>query len=209
MATYLEVEHRITPIKQAVWDRWLQFYAETSIPVMTRSGFDVLGAWRRVTGPASEDVLLASFESLGAFEAAGNTLFQDQELIAGLGSLRSDTPELGVAEITKLGDAPRWAPELIAATRADEGPHDYIQVRTMTRDAQGLFRRVRDERPEGLSLVTVYSTRSGVRNEVTSLWACPQGEAASILRQGASFGGELAYEERVHLLTPLPYSALQ
>ena len=209
MTTYLEVEHRITPLQAATWDRWVQFYVDTSIPLMTRNGFDVLGGWRRLTGPAAEDVVLASFDNLAGFQTAGDALMQDADLAVGLGQLHEDLPDLGVAEITKLGDAPRWAAELVANAVAADGPHDYVQVRSMTRDARQLFRRLREPRDDGFSLVTCYTTRSGARNEATSLWMCPQGDAAAALRAGAPFAGDLAYEERVDLLTPLPYSALQ
>ena len=44
---------------------------------MERSGFDILGAWKRSTGPMGEDQLLLRFENLSDYELAGVSLRKD------------------------------------------------------------------------------------------------------------------------------------
>ena len=158
MTIYLEVEHRVTPLRAGVFDRWVQFYSDISIPTMTRNGFEVLGGWRRMTGPTGEDVVLASFANLAAFDAAGASLMKDEALDVGLGALREALPDLGVAEVTKIGDPPRWAAETVQAAIAAAGsrPHDFLQVHSRTGDVRMLFRRLREPRSDGLALVTLY-----------------------------------------------------
>ena len=212
MPVFVEAVHHVTPMLPAVFDRWLRFYVDVAVPAMGRHGFEIIGGWRRLTGEAIDDVILLRFANAGAWEEASQSLRADPAIAAGVMAIREEQPEFAVAEVTRLADPAGPTDEALAAARsqADEGPHDFLYVNSRTSDVPGLIAQLSMERQDEATVVVIYSTRVGARNEVTSIWMLPWGSASATLgaRAGA-FGGAAAGSERIDLMTPLPYSPLQ
>ena len=73
MTVLVEVVHAVKPLTNTVFDKWVDWYGADVMPAMGRSGFDVIGAFKRSTGLMGEDVLLIRFESMTEYEkATGN-----------------------------------------------------------------------------------------------------------------------------------------
>lgn len=217
MDVYVEAVHRVTPFRADVFDRWVRFYDDIAIPIMTRHGYDVVGAWRRLTGAAGEDVILNRFDNLAAFEDFSNNLFRDPALAEGIGALRADVPGIGIQETVKIAHPPPGTrqPEidarLQAASEAGEaGMHYFLQVHSRSDALPELAERLvaADGEENGRQLVALYQSRIGIRDELTSVWMLDGGAPPSAATPPA-FGGELAHEEQVTLMTALPYSPLQ
>jgi len=169
-----------------------------------------------------QDVLLVRFESLAAFESASNALWKDAGLQKGLTSMREG---LDVAEEIRLADGVPYATEerlqAALATPAD-GPRQYMQaVLQLTSGgeprAYELIEKLADtlEASGAIQLVTAYQTRTGKRGELTDIWLAPGGVPPLAYAPGdplAELVGplrEVAPEESIYYLNPLPYSPLQ
>ena len=98
----------VKPLTNTAFDTYVDWYGEVAVPAMERSGFDIVGAWKRTGGRMGQDVLLVRFESLAAFESASNALWKDAGLQKGLTSMREG---LDVAEEVRLADAVPYATE--------------------------------------------------------------------------------------------------
>lgn len=218
MDVYVEAVHRVTPFRPDVFDRWVQFYDQVAIPIMTRHGYDVVGVWRRLTGGAGEDVILNRFDSLAAFEEISNDLFRDPALAEGIGALRAEMPEIGIQETVKIAHPPPGTPQaevdarLQAARDASaSGRHYYLQVHSRSAALPDLAERVATAGggETGRRLVALYQSRIGLRDELTSIWMLDGAATAPASGTPPPFGGDLAHEEQVTLLSALPYSPLQ
>ncbi len=213
MEIFVEAVHRVTPFRPEVFDRWVRFYDETAVPAMRRHGYDLIGAWRRATGAAGEDVVLIHFESLAAFEQASSRLTGDEAIAAGMLRLREEMPDFGVSEVVKLANP---APGIETVREAPPGDrHLYLQVRTRGGSVPALIEKLspggaRTQAGAARTLVTAYQTRIGIRAEVTSIWMLPGGAVGELpLTALGVFGGELANDEQIDLMVPLSYSPLR
>ena len=70
MTVLMHVVHTIRPLLGDIFDKWVDFYTNSSIPATERAGWDVLGAWKLGTGRLHQDLLLVRFESLAQYEQA-------------------------------------------------------------------------------------------------------------------------------------------
>lgn len=222
MTVFLEAVHTVKPLTNTAFDAYVDWYGEVAVPAMERSGFDIVGAWKRTGGRMGQDVLLVRFENLAAFESASNALWKDAGLQKGLTSMREG---LDVAEEIRLADRVPYATEerlqAALATPAD-GPRQYMQaVLQLTSggepQAYELIGKLADtlEASGAIQLVTAYQTRTGKRGELTDIWLAPGGVPPMAYEPGdplAELVGplrEVAPEESIYYLNPLPYSPLQ
>jgi len=220
VAIYVEAVHRVTPFRPDVLERWFRFYNDDAIPAMRRHGYQTVGAWRLLTGGAGEDLIVNRFASMAAFEEASANLFADPAIAAGSAAVRADVPDFAVAEVVKLGLSPpqlsdaQIEAQLQSARHAGPAGSYYdLQVRSRAASIPALVERLLQNgtgTTSGPTLFAVYQTRIGLRDEVTSLWRVPKHDLGAQPALGLGiFGGELAREERVDLMLPLPYSPLQ
>lgn len=222
MTVFLEAVHTVKPLTNSAFDRWVQFYDEVVIPAMQRNGFDVVGAWKRAGGAMGQDVVLSRFQSLADVETAMASLGRDRELFAGIQPLLE---ELDIDESVKVTNPVPYATErrLEAALAAKpDSPRQYMQAILRVKlggqmKAYELVGKLADwgEDVGALQLVTAYETAIGQRGELTDLWVLPNGLPSLDYRAGdplAELIGplrEVAPEESIHYLNPLPYSPLQ
>ena len=218
MDVYVEAVHRVTPFRPEVFDRWVQFYDQVAIPIMTRHGYDVVGVWRRLTGGAGEDVILNRFDSLAGFEEISNDLFRDPALADGIAALREEFPEIGIQETVKIAHPPPGTRQADVDARLQaaretsaSGMHYYLQVHSRSAALPDLAERLVSAGGDGSGrrLVALYQARIGLRDELTSIWMLDGAAAAPNSETPPPFGGDLAHEERVTLMSALPYSPLQ
>ena len=223
MTILLEAVHRIRPITNTAFDRYVDFYGNVALPTMQRHGWDVLGAWKRTGGPMNEDVLLVRFESQAAFEQATRSLFKDTSMAEASGKLRADG--ITVEESAKLAlFAPYAKEQRLEAALAEkpDAPRQYMQAILNLRlggEAEAfrlLGQMIETIEPSGrIRLTTAYLTSIGKRGELTDLWIMPEGMPSLAYRPGdplAEIIGPLrahAPEESIFYLNPLPYSPLQ
>ena len=67
MTVLIEAVHAVKPLTNTAFDTWVEWYGNDVIPALERNGFDVVGAFKRSTGPMGEDVLLMRFADLGEY----------------------------------------------------------------------------------------------------------------------------------------------
>ncbi len=220
MAIIIEDVHTIKPLTDSVFDRWVEAYAEVSLPAMKRNGFDVLGWFKRSGGRMGQDLLLARFENLAEFEKASASLYNDAELAKWIPLALA---EFEVEESVVIGAEVPYATEqrlekALSAKR--EKPRQYMQavLEVNLKDqmaAHELLGKMMDTiDSEDLGLVTAYQATTGPRERLTDIWVFdsmpdltyrpgdPMAELVAQLR-------EVSPEESIYYLNPLPGSPLQ
>jgi hypothetical protein len=222
MAILVEVIHAVKPLTNTTFAKWVDWYGTDVIPAMERSGFEVLGAFKRSTGPMGEDQLLLRFETLGDYERAGLSLRADAAFLKSLGSIAG---QFTVVETVKTANFVPYATEQRlerALAERPERPRPYMQAvlqlnqggQMRAYEAIGQLARILDNSP-GMRLVTAYETAVGRRGELTDIWVCPGGVPDFSYRPEDPLAEliaglrEVAPEESIALLHPLPYSKLQ
>jgi hypothetical protein len=220
LAIIIEAVHTIKPLTDSVFDRWVEAYAEVSIPAMERNGFDVLGWFKRSGGRMGQDLILARFENLAEFEKASASLYNDAELAKWIPLALE---EFEVEESVIIGAQVPYATEQRlekALAAKPEKPRQYMQAVLEVglgdqAAAHELLGKLADTIDSGAGgLVTAYQATSGPRERLTDIWAFdsmpdlsyqpgdPLGELVAPLR-------EVAPEESIYYLNPLPGSPLQ
>ncbi len=222
MTVLVEVVHAVKPLTNTVFDKWVDWYGTDVIPAMGRNGFDVLGAFKRTTGPMGEDVLVIRFESAGEYEKAGIALRKDAAFLASLASVAGSwhvKETVKVANIVPYATEARLEKQLAARP---EKPRQYLRaVLGMKYGGQPATMAALDKLADivdasgRMALATAYETSIGTRGELTDLWVYengvpdlsyrpgdPMAELVAALREGAP-------EESTSYLNPLPYSKLQ
>ena len=222
MVVLVEAVHTVKPLTNTAFASWVEWYGNDVIPAMERSGYDILGAWKRSTGPMGEDQLLLRFETMNDYERAGVSLRQDPAFLKSIASIAS---RWTVTERAKTATFVPYATEqrLERALAERPGkPRAYMMAvlqmvtggQPAAYEAIGKLAGMLDESPS-MRLVTAYETAIGQRGELTDIWVCnngvpdfsfttndPLGELISGLRK-------VAPEESINILHPLPYSRLQ
>ena len=223
MTVFVQAIHTIRPIGGAIFDRWVDVYGTDVVPAMQRSGFELIGAWKRSSGALQQDLLLARFDSLAAYERAGEALRKDRRLGQSLGTLLA---EMQLGEEVTLAQATPYATEQRLAKALAEKPaqpRQYVQATLHARlggqaAAYDAIGKIADrlEQANALQLVVAYEASTGVRGTIHDLWVLPQGLRDLSYRPSGGGLGELetqlravAPEEEITYLNPLPYSPLQ
>jgi hypothetical protein len=222
MTVLVEAVHAVKPLTNTAFANWVEWYGNEVIPAMERSGFEILGAFKRSTGPMGEDQLLLRFESMADYERAGVSLRKDA---AFLKSVQKIGGQWNVVETAKVAAFVPYATEQRlerALAERPEKPRQYMQAVLLLNQggqptAYECVGKLADMLDGGsaMRLVTAYETTMGRRGELTDLWVCPGGVPDFGFRPGdplAELIGKLrtvAPEESINLLNPLPYSRLQ
>ncbi len=221
MTVVVEAVHAVKPLTNTVFDRWVEWYGNEVMPAMRRNGFDVLGAFKRSSGPMGEDVLVMRFETMTDYERAGASLRNDAGFLKALGTMAS----WDVRESVKLAAFVPYATEQRlekALAERPAAPRQYLQAVLQLKsggqptayEALGTLADIIDGSGRG-QLATAYETTVGQRGELTDLWAFSGGLPDPSYRPGDPLAElmaslrEVAPEESTCLLNPLPYSRLQ
>jgi hypothetical protein len=218
----VEARHFIRPITAAAFNAYVDFYGSDVIPAMQRNGFELVGAWKRSGGIMGQDVALYRFDSMADYEKANASLGAD----ASLGPVIAKMLEsVEMAETTKIGTPLGEAAERGLARALAEtppAPRQYGQAVTKL-VFSGQMRALElleemaafgAERRLG-SAVASYRTTTGPGPEATQIWLLPDGAAPLAYQREDPFSRfieplrEVAPEEEVYWLSPLPYSPLQ
>ncbi len=223
MTVFLETSHAVKPLTNAAFDRYVEVYTEAAIPAFERHGFDLLGAFKRTGGEMGRDVLLFRFENLGAMERARASIGKDAGMYKAFGALIESGVQ--ITESTKAAYPVPYATEqrLENALSAEpDSPRQYVQaVLQLTLGGQEKayehLGKLADwgEEAGALELVTAYETAVGQLGQLTDLWILPHGVSNFDYVAGdavAEITGplrEVAPDESVYYLNPLPYSPLQ
>jgi hypothetical protein len=218
MTIVIEAEHILADSTPAAFARYVEIYGEVIIPAMNDVGFNVVGAWRQVSGPLGRDLILSSAESMAAVEQIGSKLAEHKTMIAGLPRFA----ELGFAfdEILKNGTPFSFADDRRlqqGAADASGAPRCYRLIRRRVGvTGMAAASEALSELADGLEaagswqLFTAYQTTYGDRREMSEIWI-----ARDITRewypQAASTDALAALdavtdEASIHLLDPLPFS---
>lgn len=224
MTVFLEAVHTIKPLTGEAFDRFVDFYTNAVVPAMERSGFDLIGAWKRTGGAMNQDVVLIRFENMAAYEKAAASLQSDAGLQRGLALLGSGVQ---LAETVKAVTPVPYATEARlekALEQRPAKPRQYMQaVLQVTMGgapkAYDLIGKLADAVESGgfMRLATAYTTTIGQRGELTDIWAMTNGISNFDYRRAgpSPLGGliedlrSVAPEESIYYLNPLPYSKLQ
>lgn len=221
VAVVLEVVHSIKPLTGNVFDAWVEWYGNEIIPAMSRNGFDVLGAFKRSSGPMGEDLLLIRFETMADYQRCSLSLRNDRAFLKALTAIGS----WNVRESSKMATFAPFATEQRLVKALAERPstaRQYLQSIFQIRsggqlaayEAVAKLAEIADTQSE-VQLVTAYETTIGQRGELTTLWARRNGLPDLSYRAGDSpldviaVQGEATTEESLCFLNPLPYSRLQ
>jgi hypothetical protein len=169
-----------------------------------------------------QDVLLTRFENAGAYEQAGISLRKDAGF---LGSMASWAGKFIISESAKMAVPVPYATEQRlekALAAKPEKPRQYMQaILNMRLGGQPKFYetvgKLADvfEASGAIDLVTAYETTMGQRGEATDLWVLPGGMIPLTYQPGDPLADimrdlrEVAPEESLYFLNPLPYSPLQ
>lgn len=221
MTVVVEAVHVVKPLTNTAFDSWVEWYGNDVIPALERNGFDVIGAFKRSTGPMGEDVLLMRFASMTEYERAGVSLRKDEVFLKSAASIAN---RWTVSESAKVAAfVPYAAESRLEAAMADrpEKPRQYLQavLRMVTGGQPGAYSAIGKlveitDKGSGGRLVTAYETTVGQRGELTDLWVMPAVPDLSY-RPGDPLADlmlslrQAAPEESVSYLNPLPYSKLQ
>jgi hypothetical protein len=221
MTVVVEAIHVVKPLTNTVFDQWVDWYGNHVMPALARNGFDVLGAFKRSTGPMGEDVLVMRFESMTDYEKAGVSLRNDKQFLSGTGAMG----KWEVGESAKVAAFVPYATEARlekALTAKPAKPRQYMQAVLKMKlggqpTAYAAIGKLADTIEAGgrMALATAYETTVGQRGELTDLWVLENGAPDYSYRPGDPLAEiiaslrEAAPEESTCLLNPLPYSRLQ
>jgi len=224
MTVMMEVIHTIRPATPRKFANYVTRYGETAVPMMERSGFDILGAFKWSTGEIGRDLLIVRFDSMAHYETASSQLFKELAK-GGLAPLM----ELGLAideQVHFCSPLPYATEERLQALLSNppEKPRQYLYARlkVASGDMQNAAKayevvgKLVDEMSgDNVKLATAYATTTGMRGEFADVWALedgvgdlafttsvPEMPIIDELRQVVDF-------EALDFINPLPYSKLQ
>lgn len=222
MTVFLEVRHRIKPLTNTAFDRFVDFYGETVMPATERHGIDLIGGWKVNGGEMGWDLSLQRYESMADAEKAFASLAKDSTIWSAVERLRG---EMQVEEVTKFAQRAPYGTEarLEAALSAKpEKPRQYMLavLETVGGGVPAAIEQITKladaaESAGALQLVTAYASSIGRSGELTDLWIMPNGLGGFDYRAGDPLHDILgplrdhAPEESLFYLNPLPYSKLQ
>ncbi|MDC1328762.1 hypothetical protein N8291_05545 [Pseudomonadales bacterium] len=218
MTIVIEAEHVLGNSTPAAFAKYVEVYWATMIPAMNDVGYNLVGAWRQVSGPLGRDLFLTTAESMAAMEKIGPRLLEHKSLTEGM----SRWAELGftVDEVLKNGRPFEFADDRRlqqGAANTGSAPRCYRLIRRhvggagMAAASEALS-DLADELEDAGSwqLFTAYQTTYGDRREMSEIWI-----ADDITREwypkaaGAEALAALdaaTREASMHLLDPLPFS---
>ncbi len=224
MTVFVEGLTTVKPLTGTVFDTYVEIYGSTMVPATTRSGFDLLGAWKRTGGPMGQIVVLFRFDDFGAIGKAYETLRSESGLSDALTKFLEHAQ---FAETLKIAEpVPYATPQRLdsALTEAPGAVRQYVQgVIDMKPTAQAqiyeLVGRLADMGDAGqwARMVTAYETLIGHRPELTDLWLVPNDAVSGFnsyvpgdpIPDISAPLRELAPDESIYYLNPLPFSPLQ
>lgn len=217
MPVFLEAIHTVRPVTSAAMDHYLDWYGEFAVPAMTRSGFDLLGAWQIEDGLMGRDLVLIRFDSMAHYSSATNTLRKDASLVE---DRERQARPFTIAETVKLC-APdlAFAPERIDEALAHHGTHPRRYLHTRRQLAPGTVGAISAmveaaEAPGDVYRVAGYDTLIGSRGEQSAIWLLPAGALAAgsvgALSARQTLESDTAgIQEWQSYMRPLPYSPMQ
>jgi hypothetical protein len=218
MTIMIEAEHILGNSTPAAFANYVKVYGETMIPAMNDVGYNLVGAWRQVSGPLGRDLFLTTTESMAAMEKIGPRLLEHKTLTEGM----SRWAELGftVDELLKNGRPFEFADDRRlqqGAENAGNSPRCYRLIRRRVGAAgMATASEALSNLADGLEaagswqLFTAYQTTYGDRREMSEIWIAdditrewyPQVASTEPL---AALDA-VTQEASIHLLDPLPFS---
>lgn len=218
MTIMIEAEHILGNSTPTAFANYIKVYGETMIPAMNDVGYNLVGAWRQVSGPLGRDLFLTTAESMAAMEKIGPRLLEHKSLTEAV----SRWAELGftVDEVLKNGRPFAFADERRlqqGAANTGSGPRCYRLIRRRVgvsgmAAASGALSDLADglEAAGSWQLFTAYQTTYGDRREMSEIWIAdditrewyPQAASTEVL---ATLDA-VTYDASIHLLDPLPFS---
>jgi hypothetical protein len=221
MTIMIEAEHILSNSTPTAFANYIKVYGETMIPAMNDVGYNLIGAWRQVSGPLGRDLFLTTAESMAAMEKIGPRLLEHKTLTEGLPRFAA----LGftVDEVLKSGRPFAFADDRRlqqGAANTGSAPRCYRLIRRrvgvtgMTAASEALSDLAdRLEAAGSWKLFTAYQTTYGDRREMSEIWIAdditrewyPQAASTQVL---AALDA-VTYDASIHLLDPLPFSKAQ
>jgi hypothetical protein len=218
MTIIIEAEHILADSTPTAFANYVEVYGEVIIPAMIDVGFNVVGAWRQVSGPLGRDLLLSTAESMAAAEQIGPKLLQHKTVVEGLPRFA----ELGFTfdEVLKNGTPFAFADDRrlqLGAENTGSAPRCYRLIRRRVGVAgMAAASEALSDLADGLEeagswkLFTAYQTTYGDRREMSEIWIAdditrewyPQAASTEALAALDAVTDEAS----IHLLDPLPFS---
>jgi hypothetical protein len=210
VTVYLEATITVHPLGPKSLAAFVETYASQRHVHLARHGFDLVGAWQQTGGATNTVVQLYAFESLAAFEHARDAAQRDAAFAGAVGRVLQ---EIRVRETVSMGSALKL-PDGTPSPPAGVFARHIVRLEFASRPAgvEAIVAAARAGPRHGLSLRHAYETDVGRRGSFTLIW----GVSAPVEHTfaygapgiGAAAGSlsELAVEEELYLLHPLPYS---
>ncbi|MEO3827685.1 hypothetical protein [Actinomadura sp. B10D3] len=217
------IEGRLTVRPGHAFLRFVDDFTALELPLLVRSGVDVIGGWRRIGGPAEQLVNIYGFKGVAAMEEVGKVMQADPDYTklataydwVGGSSFRyrrtmhAPLPFAPLDDLAELREPPDLRRQYVELRQrvlfgCEEKANELITSQLGAWEAAGVFRRA-----------LAYRTLHGEYGELTVIGILPGGRASfEELAETADprIADELAQvvtEESANLLDPLPYSALQ
>jgi len=214
----IEAQHILSDSTSEAFARYIEVYGEVIIPAMSDVGFNVVGAWRQVSGPLGRDLILSTAESMAEVEQIGKMLGEHKAVTEGVPRF----VELGFAvdEILKNGTPLAFADDRRlqqGAATAEQVSRCYRLIRRRIGVAgMAAANEAISDLADGLEiagswkLFTAYQTTYGDRREISEIWISDDitrewyPKAASPNALAAL--DAVTQEASIHLLDPLPFS---
>lgn len=230
MTIIIEAEHILGSTMPAAFANYIKLYGEDLLPILNDVGFNLIGAWRQITGPLGRDLFLSTADSMAAVEEIGVKLSQHPALQAGLPRLTK--LEFTIDEVIKNATPFAFADERRLAQGAvniSAKPRCYRLIRrrvgiTGIGVASEALSQLADalEAAGSWQLLTAYHSKTGDRGEMSEVWITdditrdwyPQitsAETSTHTSTQASIEAlkvldAVTHEASLHLLDPLPFS---
>tara|TARA_B110000285_G_scaffold34511_1_gene36690 strand:- start:1026 stop:1691 length:666 start_codon:yes stop_codon:yes gene_type:complete len=221
MPIMIEAEHILGDSTPAAFANYVKVYGETMIPAMNDVGYNLIGAWRQVSGPLGRDLFLTTAESMTALEKIGPRLLEHKSLTEGM----SRWAKLGftVDEVLKTGRPFEFSDERrlqqgVANTGSAPRCYRLIRRRVGAPGMAAASEALADladglEAAGSWQLFAAYQTTYGDRREMSEIWITdnitrewyPHAASTEVL---ASLDA-VTYDASIHLLDPLPFSKAQ
>ena len=218
MPIMIEAEHILGDSTPAAFANYVKIYGETMIPAMNDVGYNLVGAWRQVSGPLGRDLFLTTAESMAAMEEIGLRLLGHKSLIEGMS--RWAELEFTVDEALKNGRPFEFSDDRRleqGSNNTDSTPRCYRLIRrrvgvTGIAAASNALSSLADqlEAAGSWKLFTAYQTTYGDRREMSEIWIAdditrqwyPEAASTEVL---AALDA-VTQEASIHFLDPLPFS---
>ena len=218
MTIIIEAQHILGDSTPEAFARYIEVYGDVIIPAMSDVGFNVVGAWRQVSGPLGRDLILSTAESMATVEQIGKKLGEHKAVTEGVPRFL----DLGFAvdEILKNGTPLAFADDCrlqqgVATTEHASRCYRLIRRRIGATGIAAANEALSDladglEIAGSWKLFTAYQTTYGDRREISEIWISdditrewyPQATAPDAL---AALDA-VTQEASIHLLDPLPFS---